>query len=233
MNESATNRDAIEWEEIRGWVCDPSKINQMNADEVLSRIQKCVSCIERVRMGGRSASIFAISALLWYGKGKVNKQQIDVEKLMSLALHIVTDPSFVQPEMGIILAGVLVARYSDWLSDDCREEILSQTKLMLNYFATQDSYPNQVRSVAWALTTSWELDFEVGIQESISIMKSGWPETTSMQSILGNHDRLNRLFEDMRKEELPASVGHWGKSLYRLYFERGGLWEIIESFKLE
>ncbi len=231
MTESVTERDIVKWQEIKEWVCAPSKIRSMEADELLTKIEDCVFRIERVRMGGRSASIFAMSVLLWYGKSKIDKNQIDIEQLISLGLGIITDPSFVQPEMGIILVGILVARYSDWLPDDCREETLLQTKLMLDYFAVQDSYPNQVRSVALLLTISWNQDFEIAIQEAISVMKSEWPETTAIRPILSS-GRLEKLYKNMGKV-LPAWIGCFGRSLYRLQLERKGCWEIIESFKLE
>lgn len=230
--ESSIFIDPIRWKEIKTYVLRPKEISNFSSSSLFTEIDRCLHFLKRLRMGGRSASLVFLSLLLWHGKDRLTKEQINVEELLALGFRIAGDPSFVQPEMGLILVGILGAKYKDFVKDPEKEgeQIWLQTKLMLDYFATKESSSNPVSAVAWVLSTSWEDNREIALQEAVAIMKNRWPSTSAMKFI--SKERAKNIFGNMGKK-LPIYNIDIDRTFYRLWFEYSGLWEIVEGFKLE
>ncbi len=105
----------------------------------LVAFEYCLSRLRRVRMGGRSAPLVAASVIAW--RVPLGWLTVDMEETAGLALGVAADPSFVWPEWGTILTGVLVVRLGQDSSlrpnhsFNERSELLSQIRHRLKHLA--------------------------------------------------------------------------------------------------
>ena len=87
----------------------------------------CMCRLNNLRMGGRSSSLIAMSVMLWSVHDRGCDVKVDVERFLALAFRIAVDPSFVQPEWAVVLAGVMIARYLNRLPEQLKKEVEKHT----------------------------------------------------------------------------------------------------------
>ena len=206
---------------------NPSKIAEMDNSKVGETVETCVGRLRRVRMGGRSTPLYVLAILLWHAHDRSPRIQVDVEELLALALRISLDPSFVQPEWAIVLLGVLIARYEGDHKD--REEVFRQCRLNLRYLERSSTATIPVRRAAARLLECWDATFQEGLDPVIQAGRAAWPESSSISNI--QPDRLEEMITEMN-EILPASLTDRERRLYRLHFERNGIWDMLGRISL-
>jgi len=207
---------------------NPADVSQMAKNEIDSIVRFCMRRLNRFRMGGRSSCLVGLSIVLWHSHDHADTEEIDVEECLTLAFRITLDPTFVQPEWGVVLAGVIIARYLDGLPAELKKEIGKQSRLVLRHLESR-SANKAVRSAASALLMAWDGSFPKGLNPVIKAGLEAWPQTTAGSEIA--NDRIERLMEEL-SEVLPAEILERERLLYRLNLERQGKWQLFEAVSL-
>lgn len=197
-----------------------------DASSINDTLDYCLARTRLVRMGGRSAPLVAASVIVWGTPAA--RLRFDLEGAFGVALAVASDPSFVWPEWGVILAGVLVARFSV-LVDNFREsparaqdELLAQVRLRLTHFVkgTPPASQSRVIEVARATLYEWERHFPDGLVPVVKIAQEMWPQPSTVSSA-----ELTRRMEVL-DTTMPAWYSEEDLSIYRAELEGSGNWVI-------
>jgi hypothetical protein len=180
-------------------------------------------------MGGRSASLIALCVILWRIDHKRRGVRLDVEALLSVAFRIALDPSFIFPEWAVVLAGVLLARHTERLSPDSRDEVVRQCMLLLRDLEGRPSVSRAVRIAAGALRQEWDCGFRIGLDPVVRCCLREWPDTANARNI--SPSALDEIVRAMN-EVLPGAFTERERRLYRLNLERQGEWAVLGRVRL-
>lgn len=207
-------------------------INGMDDTTVTATASECLRQLQHLRMGGRSAPLYVLAILLWHAHDRWPRIPFDVEERLSLAFRISLDPSFVQPEWGIVLMGVLINRYAKRLptENDVKDEVLCQCRQNLGHLAECSAATNVVQGATAKLLECWSGDFPKGVDPVRHICLESWPDTSDIQDF--PKDKLDEIIREMN-EKLPATLTEDDRRHYRLHLERKGIWSTLESVSLE
>lgn len=208
---------------------NPANIGKKGKLTFREAIDECINSLSRLRMGGRSVCLVAASVLLWHEAQRSKDAKIDIEQWLALAFRISMDPSFIQPEWGIVLAGVLIEKYVDALPEEIQVEIINQARRLLCYLEDQRDSNASASLAASALLRSWDAGFPNGLNPVIKSCFERWPDTSEVSAI--SDERLKQLTDEM-ESSLPASISEREKMLYRLYLERSGEWKVLANVSL-
>ncbi len=221
--------DEIIIEQLEAIFKDPGSICEMDDDNVASAITFCYERLHRFRMGGRSSCLIALSVLLWHAHERADAVIIDIEECLALAFRTAVDPTFIQSEWGIILAGVIIARYLDRLPGESKEEASKQARLLLRHLEARPSTPQSVKSAASALLQAWDASFHDGLDPVVKAGLETWPPTASGADI--SDDKLSYLMDELSRI-LPAEITERERMLYKLNLERQGKWQLFQAISL-
>jgi hypothetical protein len=222
-------RDNEIYKSLETIISNPEEIRKMDNEAVNATLNFCINRLNRFRMGGRSSALVGLSVLLWHLHERGTDIKIDVEECFSLAFRTAIDPSFVQPEWGIVLSGVLIARYLDRLPSQASAEIVRQCRLLLEHLEKDNNNLTTMPQAASALIQTWDADFPQGMNPVVKTCLAGWPETTSVNII--DKRRLEKLIDEMNSN-LPANLSERQRKLYRLQLEQWGKWRQLEKVAL-
>lgn len=209
-------------------VKNPRMIDEMDDASLDFAIHDCLKELNRLRMGGRSTSLQMLVVLLWNTPRR--KIQLAIEACLALAFRLAGDPSFAQPEWGIVLAGVLIARYmGGCLPTGTETEIASQCKLLLAYFESTLGVSPAVQKAAAFLTECWVTGFPNGINPVLKACLAAWPETAATAGTSDSElkDQTNLMFAT-----LPACMTEGDRRIFRLFLEKEGKWNILDMISL-
>jgi len=222
-------RDEQIFRSIESFIVNAEDIAKMDDTEVNSAIGFCLERLHRLRMGGRSLPLVALSVLLWNVHDRGLKVELDIENCLALSFRIAGDPSFVQPEWGLVLVGVLLSRYQHRLSKRVRDEVIAQSKLLLEHYQ-KNGISLPVRRSAQALKESWNCGFPNGLNTVFKACLNAWPDTSDVA-----HIPDNELKQDMDRISgiLPVEITLQDRKLYRLNLERRSIWKVLERISLD
>jgi hypothetical protein len=212
------------FQRLKSIISSPQDAREMDAASVNGAVDFCLDRLRRLRMGGRSSALIAMSVLLWEARKRKTNIALDVEECLSLAFRVALDPSFVQAEWAIVLSGVLIEGYLGNLPPESQAEIIRQCRLMLQHIESSPGTVSVVRDAARFLLSAWDAHFPRGLDPVVRICCAGWSGTSSVAAISGA--RLKELMDQMSCR-LPASMSDRERSLYRLYLERAGDWQLL------
>lgn len=223
------SRDVTRFRELASIIQNPASLTAANDSSIQRLVNGCISRLSALRMGGRSASIVGLSVVLWtqHRRGGI---RLDVEKTLSLCFKIARDPSYIQPEWAVVLAGTIIARYSDRLEQGRREEVLDQCRAQLKLLEADAAHGSSVCMAARSLVEAWKSNFKFGLNSVVQSCLEGWPSTADVQSVADIE--LNEIIRVMNKT-LPSMLTERDRSLYRLYLERKGEWRLLELITLK
>ena len=218
-------RDLRRIDELRSFVERPESLAELSDAEAQALIDDCLARLHRLRPGGRSTSLLGLSIFLWSLHERWPRIKLEIEHCLALAFRIAIDPSFIHPEWGVILAGVLLARYVERLPVDARDEVVQESRLRLRDLEDRPRVPNVVRSTASALIESFDAGFPEGVDPVFRCCLRDWPSTEGIRDI--PDQRLSEIIADIARL-LPATLNERELRLYRLFLERRGEWGIFE-----
>lgn len=191
----------------------------------------CMCRLNNLRMGGRSSSLIAMSVMLWYVHDRgCDVKEEDVERFLASAFRIAVDPSFVQPEWAVVLAGVMIARYLNRLPEKLKKEVEKQCKRLLRYLEGHEHGNKVVRDATRALIRSWDKNFPDGLNTVVKACLDGWADRSRVKTT--DNEELKKKMDEM-SESLPASMKDEDRKLYRAYLEQEGKWRILEDICLK
>lgn len=224
MNEPtipAVKRDLELAKKVKEALLNPRNLTKKS---VTTFVELCIECLERLRMGGRSTPLLALCTLLWHRSNDIQISDRDVEKLFCTGFHIAGDPSYGYPEAGVLLVGTLLAKCSNKLPINSREDIFNQARMMLEYIEQGGSYPNSVRLTASCLLEAWDMKFENGLTDAVNVLKTLWPDTSPISSI--PQEIIEKEIENIELNfvRLQFSITDRQRRIYRLYLQRKGRW---------
>jgi len=218
--------------ELKKLIQNSDSISSMNEKEINDKILYCMKQLNKFTMGGRSACLIALSLLLWKSdRSCVSLPDIDFEPLLSMSFRITTDPSFIFPEWGIILAGVIIAKYSDCFPKDSLDDILKQCKLLLQHLKNKSGLHDAIRITAEALLASWENNFCEGLNPLVKTSLAAWPDTSDCKDI--NTEELREQLVKLSKRTLSADLNISERRLYKLLLEKEGEWKQFELLNMK
>lgn len=224
--------DEVILEKIKPMISKPQRIGSMSDEQVRQEIDWCLDRLRRLRMGGRTAPLPWMAVLLWHAHGRWPGVQFNVEESFAQAFRVSFDPSFVMPEWAIVIVGVLLARYSDKIPEHgedgkrIREEVLTQSRLMLCECEGGGWATTPARLAAMSLLECWDMSFPEGLQPVVRTALDTWPRTESIARI--SQEKLDSLIAEMSRT-LPRWMTERDRRVYRLYLERKGTWSVFES----
>lgn len=220
-------RDVVQFGELAPIIRNPDAIVAASARTVQRLVDNCISRLSEVRIGGRSASIIGLSVILWHAY-RTQKVKLDVERLLSLCFTASRDPSFVQAEWALVLAGVLIARYSNRLPSERREDVLIQCQRLTEKIIKDSTLPRAVQFAGHALNDAWDANFKCGLDAVVEACLKGWPDSASVQTTPPT--QLKEVIRSM-SGRLPSSMNERERSLYRLYLELEGEWYLLKQVR--
>jgi len=148
---------------------------------------------------------------------------------LNLALGIAMDPSYIWPEWGVVLAGVLISKCSSLLPEMTDEqratkiEVLAQAELRVTHLAGErlPSAIPSVRAAAKALLIEWKQSFPHGLQPVVDASQDAWPAVDPLAgmsdvALQAEVDRLDRIMQ--------AGYADDDRRFYRLSMERKDAW---------
>jgi hypothetical protein len=182
-------------------------------------------------MGGRSAALVCLSVMLWQMHDReddISLGDLDVEGLSAMAFQSAGEPSYIQPEWGIGLVGVLIARHSRRLSSAAKAEVFKQSRLLLEYLSENSPNPS-VRSSSRTLLEVWKANFRKGLDSVIQSGYREWPSSARFAKMPARD-----LDKKLKKVlyVLPAAYDKNDFALYRLFLERKGTWKLLQAVSL-
>lgn len=210
----------------------PETLRTLDATSINDTLDYCLRRTRLLRMGGRSAPLVGASVIIWSAPAatiRLDVERFDLESTLNWALAIAMDPSFVWPEWGIILVGVILARFPLLAPTNLKEshaaariEISSQVRLRLSHLV-RDRRPtpqSQVVEVSRALLGEWDLRFPNGLQPVVQLAEAAWPAAASRNvSDEQIKERMHTLDTLM-----PAWYSEEDRTFYRAKLERAGGW---------
>jgi hypothetical protein len=217
---------------MRAIINDPNVIVGNDADAIKALIGFCRRRLGRLRMGGRSVPLVGLCVVLWNVRDPL-ELDLDFEDLLTTALAIAMDPSFIWPEWGVVLAGVLICRYLPQLPEDSEQlksekrELINQCRLRLRHFVeARLPVPSEpVRKASRVLDNQWTLGFPDGLQPVANICLESWPSTDEVASVPSEF--LQHKIDALDQIQ-PAWYSEEDRRFYRLSMERAGTW-IVSS----
>jgi hypothetical protein len=222
-------RDVERLRELEEILKDPATVLHMDNASVQAVIDGCIVRLRRLRMGGRSSSLVGLSVVLWNVHDRDPQLAIDVEDCLALAFRVALDPSYVQSEWAVVLAGVLIARYARRLSAASREEVIGQCRLLLRDLEGRRDLASPIRRAASALLEAWDTGFPDGLNPVVHSCLEEWPETAAVSAM--PQEKLIEIVTTMNRS-LPAWLSDRERRLYRLHLEREGRWGVLERVSL-
>jgi hypothetical protein len=160
--------------------------------------------------------LIGLSIILWNIHNRLTID-FDVEELLNLAFRVTLDPSFAQPEWGVVLMGILLARYRDRFPSDSRAEIVEQCRKLLRVLEDHSMVANVVRRAASTLCEVMNVDFVDGLDPVVECCLCKLPDTSRISSM--PPERLNELI-DVMNGCIPTLLNNRERRIYRLYLER-------------
>lgn len=226
--------DVIWGKKLRHILTDAGAVEVMDDATVTATVEGCVRRLERFRMGGRSIPLYGLAVLLWRAHDRWPRIPCDVERLLSLGFRITLDPSFVQPEWGIVLIGVLLARYDRWLGAEpgAWGAIVGQCRKNLSYLQRVPAAPPAVRSAVASLLEQWHENpqrFPNGLEPAKRACLESWPDTSSIQGM--PKTELEPIIAKLN-EKLPSDLSEEERRCYRRHLELEGIWRTLEEIPL-
>ncbi|MEK7992738.1 MAG: hypothetical protein AAB403_02930 [Planctomycetota bacterium] len=219
-----------EWEKRFAEILrNPSVVDSMNDSAVATVVEECVGRLSRLRMGGRSTPLYALSIVLWKSHNRSLESAFDVEELLATAFRICLDPSFVRPEWGVVLTSVVIARYLERLPAGECSEIVGQCRMNLRFLESSSTVVTAVQQSARVLLACWDAEFPSGLEPVLAACRENWPTSSSVSDV--SSGRLREIMDEMNAV-LPGLLTERERSLYRLHMERSGNWEALEKASL-
>lgn len=231
MGEQVLDRDERNMKEfLCKLVKNPETLSAWDVAAINARIEDCWDWIYRLRMGGRSAALTVLCILLWSARHRSPDVKLDVEKSIAKAFDICRDPSFIRPEWGIVLAGVLIAGYLNRLSESddnnsARQEIEKQCRMVLRNLEGYAGTTEVVRTATGVMLTEWDAGFPNGLNPVIKSCLDGWPDTAGAQGLdLG---MIRDYLEPLSCRILAGDMTHRERMLYKAMLELNGDWALF------
>jgi hypothetical protein len=226
---SLQERDARMATALTAIIRNPGILADMDQEEVVGDIKFCVKRLRLVRMGGRSVALVALSVILWYAK-EPEQIPLDIEDLLVMAFGITTDPSYIWPEWGVVLAGVLIARYLPLMAEDSerqKQELTQQCRLRVAHLCRQipPVATRPARDAAQALRGQWDEGFRHGLDAVVKAAIDAWPDTLAVESTSAEILKARISALDLIQ---PAWYSAEDWAFYRLSMERSGNWVISD-----
>jgi hypothetical protein len=230
--DSLKDRDERFGAAMRAVIRDPKILLGKEPDAINALIAFCMGRLSRFSMGGRSVPLVGLSVVLWNADDPV-ALKLDLETPLANAFAIAMDPSYIWPEWGIVLAGVIICRYIPLLPEvaqGVKNELTNQCRLRLRYLCGKDlPQPcDAVRKAAQALGEQWALGFPQGLQPVVQTCLDTWENTSGLESV--TPDELQRRMGALDAIQ-PAWYSEEDRRFYRLGMERAGTW-IVSSVVL-
>jgi hypothetical protein len=233
--ESLKDRDSRFGAAMRAIINDPAVIVGKDADSIKALIGFCGRRLGRMRMGGRSVPLVGLSVVLWNAQDLL-ELDLDLEDLLTTALAIAMDPSYIWPEWGIVLAGVLICRHLSERPEDSgqpkrdEKELINQCRLRLRHLIESHlPRPSEpVRNASRVLDDQWTLGFPNGLQPVVDSCLDSWPSTREVTSV--SPEFLQQKIDALDQIQ-PAWYSEEDRRFYRLSMERAGTW-IVSSVVL-
>lgn len=214
---------------IDAGLLDITRLKSMSVDEIKLHIRTLLENIEHVRMGGRSISMLSLCSILWYVPTSKLTRIIDCERLIGLGIRISGDPSYVFPQLGLLLSGILIARHSDLLPASIRETVKAQTYRVLSYIDSDSRNFEKCRSLASCLMAAWDIDLQLGVKKASRLIFRHWPKPVI--PFTANGDKIDRLAANVSRKLTPCwSSLDW--AIYRLFLKREGSWKFLKDYQL-
>lgn len=206
-------------------------IDAMDDTAVAATAADCLLRLQHLRMGGRSTPLYTLAVLLWHTHDRWPRIPFDVEDRLALAFRLSLDPSFVQPGWGIVLIGVLIARYGKRLpvKNGAKDEVLRQCRQNLGYLEECSTATSAVQGVAAKLLECWSADFPKGVNPVKQSWLESWPDSSDIQDF--PQAKLDEIIKKMN-EKLPAALTEDDRRYYRLHLERKEIWSTLERVSL-
>jgi len=220
---------------LKGLIENPEMVAGMDNAGINAHIEECLASLNRLRMGGRSTPLTALCVLLWHAHGRSPEVALDVERCLTKAFDICRDPSYVRPEWGVVLAGVLIAKYMDRLSESengegPREGVARQSRMMLRDLDGR-GVTKPVQEAAGALLNAWDAEFPRGLAPVVETCLNAWPETSSAKDL--DLETIRAYLGPLSSEIVTCNMTHRERVLYRAMCERDGKWEMLKNISLE
>ncbi len=214
---------------------NPEMVGAMDSANINAHIEECLASLNCLRMGGRSTPLTALCILLWYARDRGSDVALDVERCLTKAFDICRDPSYVRPEWGVVLVGVLVARHLDRLpererKDKPREEVARQCRMLLRDLDSRGVTP-PVRDAAGVLLNAWDAGFPHGLTPVVQTCLNTWPETSGAKDI--DLKTIVEYLGPLSSEIVTCNMTHRERVLYRAMCERDGKWDMLSRISLE
>ena len=217
-------KDAVVLAKLKGLIAHPEGIQKLSDSEIAQLMDECEMRLGRVSMGGRSSSLKLLCVLLW---SLTDRESLALtlrnraEALAVAGLRTVGDPSIIEPEWGIVLAGVILARWPNGLDAIARKTLID----IVEYHASESTNAAVV-SAARGLLDEISNGFKNGLSVIIDRALSDWPSTEAAES-------MNEVEYEQEKVILnsivSAKLTPAQRSLYRLELQKTGMWDIIST----
>lgn len=210
---------------------DQGLASRLESQLVNDYIGTCLGAIRRLRMGGRSTSLTVLCILLWAVHERGSEIEIDVEEVLAKAFDICRDPSYVRPEWGVVLIGVLVARYLGRLPEiegksEQRKEIVKQCRMMLRDL-DQRGVTEPVKESAGALLNAWDAHFPRGLTPVVKAGLNSWPDIAAATDL--DPETIRKYLRPLSTEIVTCDMTKRERVLYRALSEMDGKWAMLES----
>ena len=155
-----------------------STITDLNEEEMHDYLHSSIEALNRFTMGGRSTCLIALSLLLWKGdKSYIKSSGISVEELLSMSFRIITDPSFIFPEWGAVLAGVVIAKHLDDFSEESLTDIDNQCKLLLRHLTSREDLCDAILPSLFLHNLKYQAISEGRLlQEAVNLRENHFPK---------------------------------------------------------
>ena len=225
-------KDTSGFERFQGILRNGGVLAERDDDYVIEKIDECRQCVHRVRIGGRSMPLCTLAVILWHVNDRWPRLRFDIEEYLATAFRVSLDPSFIHPEWGVVLGGVLIARYQQYLPPDNRDETLSQFRHYLQYLQRCPTPPVPVQRAAASLLSCWDAGFPEGLDPVIRACLESWPDASGLSSIPPEklQEDIDRLAKDFPL--LRRALTDRERQLYRLHWQRKGVWSVLEGVRL-
>jgi len=230
MPEELKEKDSSAHPVFESVLAEPRRLEAMSDSELQALMQDAWSRVERVRMGGRSLALCALSVMLWHTHQRWSKAEVDVERRVADAFRISLDPSFMTAEWAVVVGGALVARYARYLGDD-RDEILRDYRHDVEFLCRNGVTQPPVRAAASALLGCWDEAFRSGLNSVVRASMGAWPDCGELRKL---PDDAHAAAIDVAAR-FPGSLGmltEADRRLYRSFLERSGVWHHLERLDL-
>ena len=103
--DNVIRRDDDTFNDLEALINGTENISSWDDIKLKDKLSTCFGRLDRLRMGGRSHPLIALSVLLWLAHDREPVANLDVEGRLNRAFQIAMDPSYLYPEWGLVLAG--------------------------------------------------------------------------------------------------------------------------------